>query len=116
MNILILEDNDERIKWFESEIPHTLNIVKTAVEAIELLKTNVYDIIFLDHDLGNQAYVPSGPGTGYEVAEFITGMENCTAQIIIHSWNSVGAENIQKLLPSAKRLPFGTFKWNLERL
>jgi DNA-binding response OmpR family regulator len=82
----------------------------TAKDAIEWLSTEKYDIVFLDHDLGGGAYLESGPGTGYEVAQYIASDSKYNeVPIIIHSWNPVGAENMKKLIPHAAYCPFGTF-------
>lgn len=107
--ILILEDNDTRIEIFKKWFPCDVDIVKTSKEAIELLKKNFYSICLLDHDLGDQIYVESGEGTGWEVAKYITE-NNIKSDVIIHSCNSVGARNMLSLLPNANWFPFGSFK------
>jgi len=53
-------------------IGHIVCCVTTAKETIEKLSSEKWDYVFLDHDLGGQTYVPSGPGTGYEVAQWIS--------------------------------------------
>jgi DNA-binding LytR/AlgR family response regulator len=86
MNIFILEDNEERMKWFNTTfsdcaIIHTDN-VSVGIEAI---KNNNYDIIFLDRDLGEK-----NP-CGEELTEVM--MKEKLAQdacIVIHTNNPWG--------------------------
>lgn len=51
--VLLLEDSDARIKWFRERVPeNSLTVVSTVNDAIAAMATNVFDIMFLDHDLG----------------------------------------------------------------
>ena len=112
MKILVLEDNEERIKYFKEHLSEgcDLDIVKTSKEAISKLKESLWDIAFLDHDLGDQVYQESKEDTGFEVAQYLSSNpERMPAKVIIHSWNAQGALNMKKLLPSAIYAPFGTF-------
>ena len=109
MKILLLEDNDERIQQFKDWIP-SLDIAITAEEAINLLKANKYDLIFLDHDLGGKVFVDSSEfNTGYTVARYMRENLILSGMVIVHSHNVVGAANIKAVLPHAVLLPFGTF-------
>lgn len=73
--------------------------VKTAEEAIELLKTNKVISISLDYDLGTEK-------TGYDVAKFIEeGACNGTLDRLhtyVHSHSIDGAEKIKVALRSAR--------------
>jgi len=110
MNILILEDNAERIKWFVEKLSsHSTKFVTTADDAIAWIRKKKFDLIFLDHDLDGKTYQESGPGTGFEVAQAIPETENKVTKVIIHSWNTVGAAEMKKLLPEGTVAPFGTF-------
>ena len=111
MNILLVEDNIDRIKWFTNEFSgHNLIIGDNANSAISLLREIKFDAIFLSHDLCNEVFVDSEDlNTGYQVALEIPDSINKNAVIIIHSWNPTGAENIKKVLPKAFYIPFGTF-------
>ena len=76
--------------------------VKTANEAIELLKQGNVESISLDHDLGHPIN-----GTGQDVANFIE--EQAFSDKIpklswrIHSMNIVGKENMEKSLKKADK-------------
>ena len=113
---MVLEDNPKRINVFNEMFHfHELWVVGEPKEAIELLKQKKWDILFLDHDLYGQIHVPSGPGTGWEVAKFLSKQENLKynpKEVIIHSHNEKGAKNMQTLLPWAKMKWFGLFAFN----
>ena len=80
--------------------------VRTAQDAIALLKAGRVGCISLDHDLGE-----GDVGTGYDVASFI---EECAfngirpPQCQIHSANPVGVQNMRRAIDSAWRLFFAT--------
>lgn len=117
VQVLFLDDNKERYRKFikvleeikskSFDIRFSLTWAKTASEAIQQLKTHQFNYIFLDHDLGDEIMVPSGPGTGYEVAEWISQhLPYTPGQIVIHSHNPSGAENMKKVLKNAQIVPF----------
>ena len=107
MRILILDDDSGRHKVFNRKlIGHAVDNVFEAHEAIDLLKGDKYDIVFLDHDLGNKSMVASGPGTGYEVAQWLRdNPDKQPNQVVIHSFNPVGAKNIKAILQMATVYP-----------
>lgn len=104
MKILVLDDNDARLKAFKKHlIGHILDCVKTAKEAIQKISETKYDAIFLDHDLGDRILEPSGYGTGFEVAQWLNEHSEKIPQItIIHSFNVYGARNMMSyyLIPN----------------
>ena len=109
MNILILENNPERIKVFKKAYAnHNTTYTDIAKAAIELLKKIKYDLIFLDHDLGDIIYEnPHNEGTGYQVAKVIPHTINSDTKVIIHSLNVYGAELMQKVIgETAIYIPF----------
>jgi len=110
MKILILEDNKERCALFKQNfLGYQLTITSSVDEAIRLLKNNNYDSLFLDHDLGEKAFVDSfgSEPTGYDVAKWLSeNPERCPEQVLVHSLNAVGVNNIIAVLPRAKAAPF----------
>lgn len=110
MKILILEDSGTRIKLFEKHLgkDHELfffDRVDEAEAALELIGD--FDILFLDHDLDNRVFVDSKElNTGYQFAKWISKQNMKFEEIIIHSMNPVGAQNIKAILPEAKIIPF----------
>lgn len=107
-NILILEDDPNRVKAFKQKfIGHHVKITDKAEEVIELLQSRSWDYLFLDHDLGGEQMVSSGPGTGYEVAKFLEeNPQYKPAQIALHSLNPGGRKNMKLALPEAIEAPF----------
>lgn len=76
--------------------------VKTALEAINLIKNNAITHISFDHDLGDPGF-----GTGLDVAKFIEEqafygkIEPFTWRV--HSQNPVGAKNIIRCMEQAEK-------------
>jgi CheY-like chemotaxis protein len=110
VRILFLDDDPSRHEEFQRQLlglGTDITAVLTSDEAIAALKAGTFDVIFLDHDLGGQIYVPSGPGTGFEVAQRLVETPNKTAQVIVHSINEQGAREMLKVLgPPAVWVPF----------
>jgi len=110
MRILVLEDNFERIQQFQRKlIGHVVEFTTTAELAIEMLKSQTWDVLFLDHDLGGPAYVDSfgDVETGYTVAKWIfNNMDRKPKHVFIHSLNGPGALNIQNRIPGSLITPF----------
>lgn len=109
MNIFILEDNEERIKIFNKYfIDHNIFTANSVNSAKEVIKKNKkWDVIFLDHDLGGQIYVNSyEENTGYRFAQYIKENKIKYNQLIIHSMNIAGANNIKSILKDGLIVPF----------
>jgi len=106
MRILILEDDGMRVNNFiELLFRHDLDITESAHEAVALLEEKVYDLLLLDHDLGE------GDGSGSVVSCFLRAYPenpNNDAEILIHSWNSPASMAMLKDLPKAVWAPFNT--------
>jgi len=100
MRILFLDDDRIRHLKFKSLLrgfKHTIDYVYDAKSCIELLNSNTYDMVFLDHDLGGEIYVTKTENTGYEVALYIANElygTNIPDIIIIHSYNPAGVERM----------------------
>jgi CheY-like chemotaxis protein len=112
--VLVLEDNEERIRWFALAMrnlqrgPHFTN---AACAAIALLDLGEYDFIFLDHDLGilYESGRPGPEGDGCQVAKHMHKTNNPCRNVVIHSWNRVGAKRMEHYLPHAHVIMFGEF-------
>ena len=113
IRILVIEDSEDRLKWFQAEFGHCdLTMATNAKAGISYVKDRKFDLIFLDHDLGHRVFVDSNDeNTGYQVAKAIVISEfNNTTPVVIHSWNPTGAENMRTILTNSIYIPFGTFK------
>lgn len=113
--ILILEDDENRVEIFREMLGqrHDLTVVDTAQDAIDEIDSDIFDVIFLDHDLGGQTYVAaSDMNTGSEVVRNMTRRAVVlSASVVIHSMNTPAAASMQSQLVNAgyhpvHRIPF----------
>lgn len=110
MKIFILEDNPERMKFFNAnligkEVFHYDNVD----DAIEFLDEHLDEMeyLFLDHDLdGDEMVHSSVHNTGFTLAKYLSDKDMMFHKIIVHSLNPVGAANMAHLLPGCSILPF----------
>ena len=89
MNILVIDDDVARHEWFTARYEkHRIAPATTVDEAKGIIEWDDYDVAFFDHDLGDG-------GSMIELARWILekGFLKHT-KIIVHSMNSVGANNI----------------------
>jgi CheY-like chemotaxis protein len=109
--VFILEDNEDRMKLFRRVLPadeFQITHAVSAEEAYSLLKTREsWDTILLDHDLGGLTYVSSNDrNTGYRVANWIRRNKIKYNQLVFHTQNPVGADNMSSALPDGIKIPF----------
>jgi CheY-like chemotaxis protein len=102
MNILFLDDNPNRQKLIQQEIPSSIRVY-TAEEAIKSLAavavTPEWDYVFLDHDLGGEQYVSSNrKDTGMEVVRWIVANKPKIRMVILHSLNYFAVKEMKTLL------------------
>ena len=99
MRILILEDDNVRVKFFIEKLgQYSPKITENAEIAISYLKEDTFDYVFLDNDLGR------GNGEGIDVADYLQqnpDNPNCKAAVIVHSWNIPAANTIKSKFPAA---------------
>lgn len=112
--ILILEDNEDRIKNFQKAVKSLDKIfsVKIWFDAPTMIRElppilNQACLISLDHDLNPQPNATADPGTGLEVAEFLA-RKKIICPVIIHS------TNYEKAWSMHNELRFGG--WPVERV
>jgi CheY-like chemotaxis protein len=122
VRILVLEDDSERISWFmKRAFGMAVDFAKTVGEALELLQSNEYTQIFLDHDLNDQHYkacdgeVCTGEfdeETGFAVAKWLGDNPGRSedAEVIVHTLNEPAAKRMVRELHrgrrSYQRIPF----------
>ncbi len=113
MRIFVLEDDEERIALFTSELAeHDLTVARDVTEAQRKWKPP-YHVVCLDHDLGG--FVSSGhENTGAAFVRDLVKATNLTAMasaFFVHSWNPDGAQLMANLLVEAGaiclKIPFG---------
>ena len=101
MKVLVLEDNQDRINLFKQIFRNSnLLIVTNIDDFIREIRRDVFDRIYMDHDLGGGAFVPSeNETTGYQAAKYMVEYDlQKEAEIIIHSMNPAGAEAMRNVL------------------
>ena len=101
--VLFLDDDPARHRRAALRFVNhcTYHSATTAEQAIAILDAeSPFDLVMLDHDLGGTQYAPSDEKSGYQVAKHIAAMpaEKLPTQVIVHSFNPVGAQNMVNVL------------------
>ena len=116
MKILILEDDDNRIRKFKQNfIGCELFITHLPATANKWLHEEEFDFIFLDHDLADEHYLQDtvcSETTGLCTAEYLGSNPNLCkkATVIVHSLNPNGSERMMTALGQRvkHKIPFIT--------
>lgn len=112
MKILFLDDNKYRHQIFQQNIGvNIVDHVYTADDALLSLRNNVYDVIFLDHDLDertNNILVEDEQDGRYVCREMIKLPIDRSTPVIIHSLNYTGAMSMIDTLVENK---FNDVRW-----
>lgn len=123
IRIFLLEDDERRCEWFTRRFKgDTIDIACEIPQARELLETNNYDSIFLDHDLMPEHYgsdVPDDERTGYAIASFLAARPDLqrAATIMVHSFNADGAlRMVEELRRAGRQADYVPFHFLEERL
>jgi CheY-like chemotaxis protein len=116
LRVFLLDDDVLRHEWFAKQFAgDRVDVAADPARAIELLSSNQYDLIFLDHDLLPEHYYAEGfddERSGYAVARWLSERpDRCAvAQIIAHTRNADGALRMVELLRrvglQAEHVPF----------
>jgi CheY-like chemotaxis protein len=116
LRVFLLDDDMLRHEWFARRFRNDhLDMAVEPARAIELLSSNFYDIIFLDHDLLPEHYrseEPDDERTGYAVAAWLASRPDrqASSTIIVHTRNANGALRMVELLRRvgrpAEHVPF----------
>ena len=113
MRIIFLDDNHQRWYRFKDKVSDAVR-AETADECIHLIRDSIkIDWLFLDHDLGGEAYVNSArEDCGMEVVRFLCkdNLTKTISNIVVHSHNTVAALEMYNKLKDAgynvKLVPF----------
>lgn len=103
MKILFLDDmKQRRVAFRQASIGYDVHFAVDAAEAIRLLQEHVFDVVFLDHDLAPEQYIPNTVivehPNGSAVARFIVSQEKRPRAVFVHSLNPAGRANIFSIL------------------
>lgn len=107
--ILIVEDDENRRFWFDSQFAqYERDTTDNVSVAIQWLREQEYALIFLDHDLAEEHYhleMADDGLTGYAVAAWLAANPDSQpeAQIIVHSLNYPGSQRMVDCLQTAGR-------------
>jgi len=106
--VLVVEDDPNRVQWFMDKFDKIAELFITMIPeiAVDYLDKNEPDLIFLDHDLGDEVYVDSSSNTGDAVAQALQFLGNKGGNVVIHTLNPIGAVNMKARLPLAHVIPF----------
>ncbi len=123
IRIFLLEDDERRCDWFRKRFKgDQLDVVCEVPSAKELLQTQTYDSIFLDHDLKPEHYgstVNDDERTGFAIAHFLAAHPELqrSATITVHSFNAEGAlRMVEELRRSGRHADYVPFHFLEDRL
>ncbi|HEY8187028.1 MAG TPA: cyclic-phosphate processing receiver domain-containing protein [Pyrinomonadaceae bacterium] len=116
IRVFLLDDDKRRHRWFSARFKGDfVDVAHDVKQAQELLSTNSYDAIFLDHDLHPEHYNTScrdDERTGYAIASWLAAHPELQAAstILVHTRNADGAmrmvEELRRAGRSADYVPF----------
>jgi hypothetical protein len=116
IRVFLLDDDTKRHIWFAKRFDGDfLDIADNVNDAFNLLGSNVYDAIFLDHDLLPEHYGSSrldDERTGFAVATWLAGRPELqpASTILVHTRNADGAiRMVEKLRASGRQAEFVPF-------
>jgi NAD+-processing family protein with receiver domain len=116
ISVFLLDDDSRRHDWFAERFKGDfLDIAEDVTHARELLSTNFYDAIFLDHDLLPEHYnsqIKDDERTGYAIALWLASSPDIqgASTIMVHTRNADGAmrmvEELRRAGRHAEYVPF----------
>ena len=116
IRVFLLDDDKRRHEWIASRFKGDfIDMAHNVEQAQELLSTNSYDAIFLDHDLHPEHYNSinhDDTRTGFAIASWLASNPELqrAATIMVHTRNADGAmrmvEEMRRAGRSAEYLPF----------
>jgi hypothetical protein len=116
INVFLLDDDRRRHDWFARRFKGDyLDIAEDVDSARELLTANLYDAIFLDHDLLPEHYhsqTTDDERTGYAIALWLASSPKIqrASTILVHTRNADGAmrmvEELRRAGRQAEYVPF----------
>lgn len=111
MKILLLEDNNNRITYFQNALQaHTLIVCRHAKAAKKALHKHQFDLIFLDHDLQGIPAEPESDNCGSEVARYIAEEIIAYGAIILHTENEIGRDAMDAILEGSFIFPYSKIR------
>jgi hypothetical protein len=125
IRVFLLEDDPRRYEWFAKRFAGDhLDAAEDVIHAKELLAANVYDAIFLDHDLKPEHYHATSHDderTGYAIASWLAARPEIqrASTILVHTRNADGAmrmvEELRRAGRHAEYVPFQLLEDRIRR-
>jgi len=125
IRVFLLEDDKRRYEWFAKRFAGDhLDAADDVIDAKELLSNNVYDAIFLDHDLKPEHYhatTNDDERTGYAIASWLAARPEIqrASTILVHTRNADGAmrmvEELRRAGRQAEYVPFQLLEDRIRR-
>ena len=116
IRVFLLDDDTRRHEWFKSRFKgDDLDIAETVAEARQYLSANLYDAIFLDHDLLPEHYnseTADDENTGYAIALWLASRPELqrASTIMVHTRNADGAMRmVEELRGSGRQAEYVPF-------
>jgi CheY-like chemotaxis protein len=108
--VFVLDDTQDRLDWFRERLPE-MRYATTAAAALEILSTEHFDLVFLDHDLSflDAGFPERQFDNGKEVARYLA-YSKFAGKVVIHSKNEDGVKAMKKILPTAAIARFEEFE------
>src|SRR6266536_283102 len=116
IRLFLLDDDKRRHEWFALRFKGDfIDMANNVEQAQQLLSTNAYDAIFLDHDLHPEHYNSSNADdtrTGFAIASWLASNPELqrASTIMVHTRNADGAmrmvEEMRRAGRSAEYVPF----------
>jgi CheY-like chemotaxis protein len=123
IRIFLLDDDTRRHEWFAIRFKgDSLDVAHNVEQAQQLLASNAYDAIFLDHDLLPEHYNSSEPDderTGFAIASWLAAKPELqrASTILVHTRNADGAMRmVEELRRSGRSAEFVPFPLLAERI
>jgi hypothetical protein len=123
IRVFLLDDDERRHRWFTTRFKGDhLDIADNVIKAQELLSSESYDAIFLDHDLHPEHYNSDSTDderTGYAVAMWlsINPDRQRASTILVHTRNADGAMRmVEKLRDSGRAAEYVPFPLLADRI
>jgi hypothetical protein len=116
IRVFLLDDDARRHDWFAKRFAGDhLDIADDVAGAREFLSSNLYDAVFLDHDLLPEHYhseTTDDENTGYAIALWLASRPELqrASTIVVHTRNADGAmrmvEELRRAGRQAEYVPF----------
>jgi CheY-like chemotaxis protein len=103
--IFLLDDSIKRLQRLQRLFaPHTIYHTASALEAIDRLKIEKFDLILLDHDLTEDDQHWIAEGSGLDVAQFLGQQHtpNDNTLIVVHTMNPAGGHQMMAALANRR--------------